>query len=81
MLEINICIGTACHIKGSYNVMQSFQQLIEEHKLHDRCCLNSKFCLQNCQHGVSVSIGDEIFSVPPEHSREFFVKTVMTKLG
>jgi len=81
MLEVNICIGSACHIKGSYNVLQSFQQLIEENKLHERCTLKAKFCMKNCQNGVSVSIGDEVFSVRPETAREFFKDSVMSKLG
>ena len=29
MIEVNVCIGTACHLRGSYNVVQTFQQMIE----------------------------------------------------
>ena len=81
MLEVNICIGSACHLKGSYNVLQSFQQLIEENKLHDRCTLKARFCMKNCQNGVSVSIDDEVFSVSPQAAREFFMESVMSKIG
>jgi len=30
MLEIKICVGSSCHLKGSYNVINEFQHLIEE---------------------------------------------------
>ena len=77
MVEVSVCVGSACHIKGSYNVMQSFQQLIEENQLHDRFDLKAKFCMKNCQAGVSVSVGDELFSVSPEAARDF-LKGIIT---
>lgn len=36
MVEVKVCIGTSCHLHGSYNVMMSFKQLIEEYNLHDK---------------------------------------------
>jgi len=81
MMELKVCVGSACHIKGSYNVMQSFQQLIEENKLHDRCDLKAQFCMKNCAAGVSVTVGDELFGVSPEGAREFFRNTVLPKIG
>lgn len=63
-------------MKGSYNVMQTFQQLIEENQWHDRYDLKAKFCMNNCQAGVTVSIKDEIFSVSPETARDFFNNTI-----
>jgi len=81
MLEIGVCIGSSCHIRGSYNVLQSFQQLIEENKLHDMCELKAKLCMRNCHDGVSVSVGDEVFNVSPETAREFFRNKIITKKG
>ena len=26
MVEVKVCIGTSCHLHGSYNVMMSFKQ-------------------------------------------------------
>ena len=34
MTTIKICVGTSCHLKGSYNIVTTFQQLIEENRLH-----------------------------------------------
>ncbi|MEA4847479.1 MAG: (2Fe-2S) ferredoxin domain-containing protein [Clostridiaceae bacterium] len=77
MIELNVCIGSSCHVKGSYNVIQTLQQLIEENGLHDKLEMKAQFCMRNCQHGVSVSIGDEIFSVSPETAEEFFRDVVL----
>ena len=80
MLELNVCIGSACHLKGSYSVLQAIQQLIEENELHDKLEIKAQFCMRNCQHGVSVSIGDEIFGVSPETSGEFFRDVVLKRI-
>lgn len=77
MLELNVCIGSSCHLKGSYNVIQVFQQLLEEHSLHDKVEMKAQFCMKQCQNGVSVAIGDQVYSVSPETAREFFRETVL----
>lgn len=81
MLELKVCIGSACHVRGSYNVIQAFQQLIEENCLHDRVRIRAVFCMQQCQADVSVSIGDEVYSVRPEAAREFFRTRVLPLLA
>ncbi len=80
MIELNVCIGSACHLKGSYNVIQALQQLIEENGLHDKLEIKAQFCMRNCQHGVSVAIGDEIFSASPETLGEFFRDIVLKRI-
>jgi NADH:ubiquinone oxidoreductase subunit E len=77
MVELNVCVGSSCHLKGSYNVIQAFQQLVEEKSLHDKIDMKAQFCMKQCQKGVSVSIGSEIYSVSPETVREFFSNTIM----
>lgn len=79
---INICIGSACHLKGSYNVITKLQQLIEEDSNGSQIELKSVFCLGHCQAGVSVQIGDEetIYSVSNESVNDFYFNTVIPKL-
>jgi len=80
MIDVKICIGSSCHLKGSYNVINTFQQMIEEESLHDCLEMKAQFCMRNCQQGVSVSVDNEVFSVSPETAREFFRNTVLEKL-
>ena len=80
MREINICIGSSCHLKGSYNIIQVFQKLIEEHNLHEKIDMKAQFCMKQCQNGVVVSLDDEIHSVSSETAREFFLRTIMPQL-
>ena len=45
MKTLRICIGSACHLKGSYEVIEIFQQLIKEKELNDFIELKAAFCL------------------------------------
>ncbi len=78
MLELSVCIGSACHLKGSYNVIQVFQQQIEENFLHEKIEFKGAFCMKQCQNsGVSVSVGGQKYNVTPETAREFFNSTIL----
>ena len=80
MMTINICIGSACHLKGSYNVVSELQEMIEESGLGDRVELTGVFCLGHCTDAVSVQIGHEVFSVNTDNVGEFFKKQVLAKI-
>lgn len=78
MIEVSVCIGSSCHLKGAYNVIQIFQQAIEEHKLHERVALKATFCMKQCQNtGVMVQIGGDKHSVTPEMARRFFIVNIL----
>ena len=55
-MEIYVCIGSSCHLKGSYNIINAFKELIAEYKLEDQVSLNASFCLGHCQHGVTIKV-------------------------
>ncbi|MBC5649453.1 NAD(P)H-dependent oxidoreductase subunit E [Christensenella tenuis] len=80
MMTINICIGSACHLKGSYNVVSELQEMIEDNKLGDKVELTGVFCLGHCTDAVSVQIGDEIFSVNTDNVGDFFENQVLKKV-
>lgn len=73
MKSIKICIGSACHIKGSYEVIEIFKEEIDKHKLEDKIELCASFCLGKCRDAVSVMRWDDIvFSVSRENARQIF---------
>ncbi len=79
MIEIKICVGTSCHAKGAYNVMTTFQQLVEKYNLHDSVRITSSYCTGDCQQGVNVKINGELFSVNVMQAKEFFIQTIIPK--
>ena len=81
MINLSVCVGSACHIKGSYNILNIFQQAIEEYSLSDKVELKAVFCLGHCTESVSVKIDDsEVYSVSGVSARKFFETEVMARL-
>lgn len=81
MIKISVCIGSACHLKGSYNVINGIQQAIEQNGLKDKVSINGTFCTGNCgSNGVAVLVDNEYYGVEPSKVNEFFAETIMKKL-
>ena len=80
MLNITVCIGSSCHIKGSRQVVEQLQYLIAENNLGDKVELGGTFCMGKCQQGVCVTVNDSFHSVTPDSVNEFFVKEVLAKV-
>ena len=79
-MKITVCIGSSCHIKGSRQVVEQLQYLINSNNLGDKIELGGTFCMGKCQMGVCVTIDDKFYSVTPETVAEFFEKEVKTKV-
>lgn len=78
MITISVCVGSACHLKGSYDVIKNFQNLIDTCKISDKVELKGSFCLGECSKGVSVKINeDKIYSVLPEEVSAFFKENIL----
>lgn len=60
MVSISVCIGSACHLKGSPGVISEMQRLIKERGLDERVELKASFCLGNCMNGVCVKLNGEL---------------------
>lgn len=82
MVKISVCIGSACHLKGSYNVINTLQQAVEKHKLADRVEIAGSFCTGHCGEKVSLLVDTDnseptYYGVAPEESAEFFYKVIL----
>lgn len=80
-MDLTICIGSSCHLKGSKKVAQLFEQMIDEKQLRDKINFYATFCMGNCQNGISVSVDDRVHSVTPETARQFFEQEVLSRIG
>lgn len=81
-MKLAICIGSACHVKGSRLVLQQLQKLVADNKLKDKIEISGEFCMNKCTEGdgVSVRIDGEVFSVKPDDTVDFFNKEVLKRL-
>ena len=80
MIKLTVCIGSSCHLKGSRQVVETFQNLIAAHNVKNNVELSGTFCMGRCREGVCVSLNGEAYSVSPETAREFFETQVLAKL-
>lgn len=78
MKTIRVCVGSACHLKGSYEVINIFQNLIDSYFLSESVEIKGSFCLGYCSKGVSVNINNgEVMSVTADTAKEFFKKYII----
>ena len=76
-MEIKICIGDYCHLKGSEVVVKTIQELLEKNNMKNKLNLKGCFCMRKCHHGgVSVMVGDEHYKVDYKKTEEFFNSTI-----
>ncbi|HEY8389519.1 MAG TPA: (2Fe-2S) ferredoxin domain-containing protein [Clostridia bacterium] len=81
MLKVKICIGSACHLKGSRQVVEELQYLIDTNNLKDKVELSGEFCMNKCTNeGVNISVNDECFSVKPDQVKQFFTDVIQKRL-
>ncbi len=59
MIEIKVCVGSSCHMKGSYQVVTTFKQLIDSQGLGDKISLRASFCMGRCMKGIAVTVDDQ----------------------
>lgn len=82
MIEIIICVGSSCHLKGSYEVIRRLQELVTAHDAEDYVDLSGSFCLGACGKGVTVRVGETVFpAVLPQDVDGFFAEHIKPHLG
>ncbi|NDL67818.1 (2Fe-2S) ferredoxin domain-containing protein [Anaerotalea alkaliphila] len=71
-MVVQICIGSSCHLKGSYKVIEAMQRHVKENGLEEAVQIKAAFCLGECTRGVSVRVDEgPVESVQPENVRAF----------
>ena len=79
---ISVCVGSSCHLKGSYDVIELFKSALAANNLADKVTLKATFCLGKCGvAGVTVKIDNEIITgVTTENFNEIFKLNVLSKM-
>lgn len=79
MKKIEICVGSSCHLKGSYEIIDLMKEAIQKYELENEVELKAAFCLGNCKDGVSVRIDNQkIVSFSTEHFYETFQSEILS---
>ena len=79
-MKVTICIGSACHLKGSREIIKEMQELVAANGVKDKVDLNGAFCSGNCVNGVCVTVDGVLHSLQPENTKAFCEKEIMGRL-
>ena len=81
MVKVTVCIGSSCHLKGSRQVVEELQYLINKNDLGESVDLGGTFCMGKCgENGVSVTVDGDYYAVQPESVLDFFNDVIVKKV-
>ena len=80
-MSIYVCVGSSCHLKGSYDIINLMKENLEKHGLTHKVDLRAAFCLGKCTNGVSIKVNEEIIcGVSKDNFQDIFQKYVLDAL-
>lgn len=79
-MEVTVCIGSSCHLRGSRDVAMILERLIRSHGLEGQVELKGSFCMGECTNGICVGIDGQKFSLTPATTEDFFNKEILGRL-
>lgn len=82
-MKVSVCVGSSCHLKGSYDVIVKLQELIKKYGVEDKVELAASFCLGQCIDGVCAKSEDGLYlhKLSVENAEDIFVSEVLPRLN
>lgn len=73
-----LCMGSACHQMGVYDVLPKLQGLIQAHDLEGVIELKGSFCLETCSQGIVMKFQDHRFlGISPQNVDGIFTERIL----
>jgi NADH:ubiquinone oxidoreductase subunit E len=73
MVEVRVCVGSSCHVRGGTETLMKMQAMIQDAKLVDKVDLKADLCLDNCLEAPNVVVNGQIHGgVTPDKVCDFF---------
>lgn len=77
-MDLFVCVGSSCHLKGSKTIIDKLKTLIENENMQFDVALKGSFCMGKCSHkGVSVKLNDEVYSLEENDVELFFNRKIL----
>lgn len=80
-MEVIVCVGSSCHLRGSRDVIQILERNIALNGLRDQIELKGSFCMGECKEGVCVSVDGKRFFVTPAETEAFFNREILGRMS
>lgn len=59
---IEVCVGTSCYLKGSYDLIQLLTQKIKSLGLTEHIDVKATFCMEKCNKGPTIRVDNDIIT-------------------
>lgn len=59
-LNISVCLGTSCFVKGSQTLLKRLMHYVDDNGLSNKINVKANFCMENCDNGPGVTVGGKI---------------------
>ncbi len=80
-MNVYVCVGSSCHLRGSYKIIELMKENIEKNGLEEKVNLSAAFCLGKCTTGVTIKVDEEVVcGVSPENFSEIFKEYILDKV-
>lgn len=82
-MNVYVCVGSSCHLKGSYDIINLMKENISKNNLEEKVNLAAAFCLGKCTDGdgVSIKVNDEVVcGVNTANFQEIFKSYILDRV-
>jgi NADH-quinone oxidoreductase subunit G len=59
-LQVCVCVGTSCYVRGSQKLLERIMQHVKEERLDNTVDVRATFCFEACDKGPTVRIGETV---------------------
>jgi hypothetical protein len=61
-VNVTVCVGSSCHVRGSRTLLNRFAQIIKAEKLENEVALLGSFCMERCGESMNWKFNEENIS-------------------
>ncbi|WP_448378624.1 NAD(P)H-dependent oxidoreductase subunit E [Fervidobacterium sp.] len=76
-LVVYVCLGSSCHLKGAYKVVEKLKESLIDQRIE----LRGSLCMGNCSEGVNVRFGNECFGNISISNVESLIEKIKERLS
>jgi NADH:ubiquinone oxidoreductase subunit E len=81
MHVITVCVGSACHLKGSHEIINYFKDAIKDAGLENKVELKGTFCMDQCTDGANLLVDETLFHANSvDDARSIFQTEILEKI-
>ncbi len=83
MVQIEVCIGSACYVKGANQVVNDLMGMIDENHWKDKVELKGCFCMKSCENhsGLGIKInGEALTGITVANAKEILKDRLIQEL-